>query len=105
VRHTVPGWEKWMMLRGMRAATLLAAMLCMAAAEARTVRWVASGDPNTGDPNTMDRHSQNVGAVTMVLQQIYDPLIQRQAAIHRVGVPQIPRMANRQPYFRWARVE
>jgi peptide/nickel transport system substrate-binding protein len=43
-------------------------------AEARTVRWSASGDPNTMDP-----HSQNVGTVTMVLQQIYDPLIHRDA--------------------------
>jgi peptide/nickel transport system substrate-binding protein len=42
------------------------------AAEARTVRWSASGDPNTMDP-----HSQNVGTVTMVLQQIYDTLIAR----------------------------
>ena len=41
-------------------------------AEARTVRWSASGDPNTMDP-----HSQNVGTVTMVLQQIYDTLISR----------------------------
>jgi ABC-type transport system substrate-binding protein len=44
----------------------------MAGTEARTVRWAASGDPNTMDP-----HSQNLGTVTMVLQQIYDPLIQR----------------------------
>ena len=44
----------------------------LAGAEARTVRWAASGDPNTMDP-----HSQNVGTVTMVLQQIYDPLIAR----------------------------
>ncbi len=36
------------------------------------MRWAASGDPNTMDP-----HSQNVGTVTMVLQQIYDTLIQR----------------------------
>jgi peptide/nickel transport system substrate-binding protein len=43
-------------------------------AEARTVRWAASGDPNTMDP-----HSQNVGTVTMVVQQIYDPLIHRNA--------------------------
>ena len=42
------------------------------AAEARSVRWSASGDPNTMDP-----HSQNVGTVTMVIQQIYDALISR----------------------------
>ena len=50
----------------------LAALLLFSVAEARTVRWSASGDPNTMDP-----HSQNVGTVTMVLQQIYDPLIAR----------------------------
>ena len=50
----------------------VAALLMMVGAEARTVRWAASGDPNTMDP-----HSQNVGTVTMVLQQIYDPLIAR----------------------------
>lgn len=49
------------------------AALCLSfGAEARTVRWSASGDPNTMDP-----HSQNVGTVTMVLQQVYDALIQR----------------------------
>ena len=52
------------------AAAILA--LGMAGAEARTVRWAASGDPNTLDP-----HSQNVGTVTMVLQQVYDALIAR----------------------------
>jgi peptide/nickel transport system substrate-binding protein len=54
------------------AAAFLA--LTAGAAEARTVRWAAAGDPNTMDP-----HSQNVGTVTMVLQQIYDPLIARNA--------------------------
>ncbi|MBK1658168.1 ABC transporter substrate-binding protein [Paracraurococcus ruber] len=62
---------------GLRAA-MAAAVLAMAGlampgtATAKTVRWSASGDPNTLDP-----HSQNVGTVTMVLQQIYDPLIKR----------------------------
>ena len=46
----------------------------MGGAAAQTVRWAAAGDPNTMDP-----HSQNVGTVTMVLQQIYDPLIHRNA--------------------------
>jgi peptide/nickel transport system substrate-binding protein len=56
-----------------RAAALAAALLGVAAtAEAKTVRWAASGDPNTLDP-----HSQNVGTVTMVLQQVYDALIAR----------------------------
>ncbi|MCS6891701.1 MAG: ABC transporter substrate-binding protein [Rhodovarius sp.] len=54
-------------------AALAALVLGIAAgAEGRTIRWSASGDPNTMDP-----HSQNVGTVTMVLQQIYDPLIHR----------------------------
>ncbi|UPY35555.1 ABC transporter substrate-binding protein [Sediminicoccus sp. KRV36] len=58
-----------------RAATIVAALI-MGVAEARTVRWAASGDPNTMDP-----HSQNVGTVTMVLQQIYDSLISRNAQL------------------------
>jgi peptide/nickel transport system substrate-binding protein len=58
---------------GLAAAAALMA-LGIGLAEARTVRWSASGDPNTMDP-----HSQNVGTVTMVLQQIYDPLIARNA--------------------------
>ncbi|WP_237215756.1 ABC transporter substrate-binding protein [Falsiroseomonas oryziterrae] len=57
------------------AAAVMALGLGFASlAEARTVRWSASGDPNTMDP-----HSQNVGTVTMVLQQIYDALIARNA--------------------------
>jgi len=64
------------MLRRVLLAAVAVAGLMMAApaAEARTVRWSASGDPNTMDP-----HSQNLGTVTMVLQQIYDPLIHRNA--------------------------
>ena len=58
--------------RWMRAALAAAMLLGAGAAEARTVRWAASGDPNTMDP-----HSQNVGTVTMVLQQVYDALIAR----------------------------
>lgn len=58
--------RKWLL------AAALAAGLGVAGADARTVRWSASGDPNTMDP-----HSQNLGTVTMVLQQIYDPLISR----------------------------
>lgn len=61
------------MRKGFRAALLAAAIgLFGAAAEAQTLRWAASGDPNTLDP-----HSQNVGTVTMVLQQIYDPILMR----------------------------
>jgi hypothetical protein len=48
--------------RWMRAALAAAMLLGAGIAEARTVRWAASGDPNTMDP-----HSQNVGTVTMVL--------------------------------------
>ena len=59
------------------AATLLglgigADALAQGAGQPRVVRWAASGDPNTLDP-----HSQNVGTVSMVLRQIYDPLIAR----------------------------
>ena len=56
---------------GMAAA---AAMMGLGLAGARTVPWSASGDPNIIDPR-----SQNVGTVTMVIQQIYDPLIHRNA--------------------------
>jgi peptide/nickel transport system substrate-binding protein len=59
-------------MRKLLLAAALTVGLGAAMAEARTVRWAAAGDPNTMDP-----HSQNVGTVTMVLQQIYDPLIQR----------------------------
>lgn len=59
-------------MRKLLMAAALAVGLGAGLAEARTVRWAASGDPNTMDP-----HSQNLGTVTMVLQQIYDPLIQR----------------------------
>ena len=60
------------MRAGALAALLLGGMAAGQAAEARTVRWAASGDPNTLDP-----HSQNVGTVTMVLQQIYEGLVTR----------------------------
>jgi peptide/nickel transport system substrate-binding protein len=57
------------------AAAAAALVLALGApADARTVRWAAAGDPNTMDP-----HSQNLGTVTMVLQQIYDMLIARNA--------------------------
>jgi peptide/nickel transport system substrate-binding protein len=64
------------MRKALLAAVLAAAVgaAWTAGAEARTVRWAAAGDPNTMDP-----HSQNVGTVTMVLQQIYDALIARNA--------------------------
>ena len=61
-------------MRKLLWATALACGLALgwASADARTVRWAASGDPNTLDP-----HSQNLGTVTMVLYQIYDTLISR----------------------------
>ena len=61
-------------MRKLLWASALACGLALgaASADARTVRWAASGDPNTLDP-----HSQNVGTVSMVLQQIYDTLIAR----------------------------
>jgi peptide/nickel transport system substrate-binding protein len=54
------------------AAQPAAAPAQQQATAARTIRWAASGDPNTLDP-----HSQNTGTVTMVTQQIYDALIGR----------------------------
>ncbi len=63
----VQAMRKWLL-------AVLAAVVLTGAADARTIRWSASGDPNTMDP-----HSQNVGTVTMVLQQIYDALIARNA--------------------------
>jgi len=59
-------------MRKLLLAAALAGSLGAGWAEARTVRWAAAGDPNTMDP-----HSQNLGTVTMVLQQIYDALISR----------------------------
>ena len=59
-------------MRKLLMAAALALGLGAGAGQAQTVRWAASGDPNTMDP-----HSQNVGTVTMVLQQIYDTLIAR----------------------------
>ncbi|QXM23848.1 ABC transporter substrate-binding protein [Elioraea tepida] len=61
------------MKRVLLAATAaVGVFLAAASPEARTVRWSAAGDPNTMDP-----HSQNLGTVTMVLSQIYEPLIKR----------------------------
>ncbi|WP_114376056.1 ABC transporter substrate-binding protein [Elioraea thermophila] len=54
------------------AAAALALAATFASAEARTIRWSAAGDPNTMDP-----HSQNLGTVTKILNQIYEPLILR----------------------------
>ena len=59
----------WMRALALASLTVVAAA---ADAPARTVRWAASGDPNTLDP-----HSQNVGTVTMLLQQVYEGLLTR----------------------------
>jgi peptide/nickel transport system substrate-binding protein len=64
------GMRRWVRAAALAAAVALAG--AAAAAEARTVRWAASGDPNTLDP-----HSQNTGTVVMVLQQVYDALVAR----------------------------
>ena len=54
------------------AALLAGAPGASAQTAPRSIRWAASGDPNTLDP-----HSQNVGTVAMVLQQVYDALLAR----------------------------
>ena len=66
----------------------LAVLLLVSGAEAQSLRWAASGDPNTMDP-----HSQNVGTVTMMMQQIYDPLIARSRSL---GLD--PALATRRPH-------
>ncbi len=67
-----------MLFKNGRKAMLFAAACAFAlglapdAAEARPFRMSVSGDANTMDP-----HSQNAGNVTLLLRQIYEPLIQR----------------------------
>jgi peptide/nickel transport system substrate-binding protein len=56
------------------AAALVLGGALPAAAQAQTVRWSAAADANTLDP-----HSQNIGSVALLLQQVYDPLISRNA--------------------------
>ncbi len=51
---------------------LLACGLAAAPADAKPFRMSVSGDANTMDP-----HSQNAGNVTLLLRQIYEPLIAR----------------------------
>jgi peptide/nickel transport system substrate-binding protein len=79
------------------AALAMVSLLFGVVAEARTVRWAESGDPNTMDPR-----SQNLGTVTMVLQQIYDPLIHEMIPWAVRGNLSIRHMANNPPCFRWA---
>jgi peptide/nickel transport system substrate-binding protein len=56
------------------AALLAGAMAIGAAsaADAKQFRFAVSGDANTMDP-----HSQNAGNVTLILRQIYEPLVHR----------------------------
>jgi peptide/nickel transport system substrate-binding protein len=54
------------------AAAAAVCLMGAAGAEAKPVRWAAAGDANTLDP-----HSQNIGTVAMLLQQMYDGLITR----------------------------
>jgi len=60
------------MLNVIRAGAFAVLVLLAGGASAQTIRWAASGDPNTLDP-----HSQNVGTVGMMLQQVYDALLKR----------------------------
>ena len=59
-------------------AGALAAALA-ATAEAKPFRFAVSGDANTMDP-----HSQNAGQVTLILRQIYEPLIQRGKKLEKI---------------------
>ncbi|TAD91014.1 MAG: ABC transporter substrate-binding protein [Alphaproteobacteria bacterium] len=57
---------------GAFAAGVAALALMASAADAKTFRWSVAGDANTMDP-----HSQNAGPTTLVLRQIYEPLVAR----------------------------
>ena len=59
-------------------AGALAAALA-ATAEAKPFRFAVSGDANTMDP-----HSQNAGQVTLILRQIYEPLIHRGKKLEKI---------------------
>jgi peptide/nickel transport system substrate-binding protein len=63
------------------AAVLALAALAFGAspAEAKPFRFAVSGDANTMDP-----HSQNAGNVTLVLRQIYEPLIHRGKKLEKI---------------------
>jgi peptide/nickel transport system substrate-binding protein len=54
------------------AAAGTLALGALPAAEARPFRVAL-----TGDANTMDPHTQNAGNVTIVIRQIYEPLVKR----------------------------
>ncbi|MBU8540324.1 ABC transporter substrate-binding protein [Falsiroseomonas tokyonensis] len=60
--------------RAAAAALVLGAGAMAGPVQAQTVRWTAAADANTLDP-----HSQNIGSVALLLQQVYDPLITRNA--------------------------
>jgi peptide/nickel transport system substrate-binding protein len=62
-------------IRTFAFAALAGAMACGSmsdGAQAKPFRMSVSGDANTMDP-----HSQNAGNVTLLLRQVYEPLIQR----------------------------
>jgi peptide/nickel transport system substrate-binding protein len=63
------------------AAVLALAALAFGAspAEAKPFRFAVAGDANTMDP-----HSQNAGNVTLVLRQIYEPLILRGKKLEKI---------------------
>ncbi|MBM3522117.1 MAG: ABC transporter substrate-binding protein [Alphaproteobacteria bacterium] len=61
------------------AVALTALALLPLAADAKPFRFAVSGDANTMDP-----HSQNAGNVTLLLRQIYEPLIHRGKKLEKV---------------------
>jgi peptide/nickel transport system substrate-binding protein len=63
------------------SAALLVAAACVVPAivDAKPFRFAVSGDANTLDP-----HSQNAGNVTLVLRQIYEPLVLRGKQLEKI---------------------
>ncbi|MBL8701068.1 MAG: ABC transporter substrate-binding protein [Alphaproteobacteria bacterium] len=67
-------------LRAVGAALAIAALAAMPVpTEAKPFRFAVSGDANTMDP-----HSQNAGQVTLLLRQIYEPLILRGKKLEKI---------------------
>ncbi len=65
----------WIVRAGAAAAALLLSVAADAGA-ANTLRWASQGDALTSDP-----HSQNEGPTNTANQQVYDPLIWRDASL------------------------
>src|SRR5688572_12465468 len=64
------------------AAVAVAATLAMgvgASAEAKTLRMSVAGDASTMDP-----HANNAGNTTLILKQVYEPLIDRNQKLEKV---------------------